>query len=132
MRLEVTMLPWQPGLVGRLDMRIRDLFLAAGLLAGVAAAPALAQHTALTDSGTSSIEVGRGGDIFTFHTVNTSYQWLGFYRPELDGYQHLVLKKTVEGTVSNGAEGTLGAKVRLEVSEVTPSGLTQLYVIEDD
>jgi len=109
-------------------MRITVAVLAAALLAG----PAWAQGTAITDSGTSTVEIGRGGEIFTFHTVNTTFEWLGFYRPEREGYQHLILKKTVEGTVSNGAEGTLGARVRLEVSEVAGEGLKPLYVIEDE
>jgi hypothetical protein len=108
-------------------MRLIASFLAASLLAG----PALAQNTALTDSATSRVEVGRGGEIFTFHTVNTTFEWLGIWRQDREGYQHLILKKTVEGTVSNGAEGTLGAKVRLEVSEVASDGLKPLYVIED-
>lgn len=109
-------------------MRFLGCLAASLLLAG----PAAAQSTAITDSGSSSIEIGRGGDIYTFHTVNTTFQWLGVYQRERDGYQHLVLKKTVMGTVSNGAEGTLGAGTRLEVSEVAPDGLKPLYVIEDE
>jgi len=85
----------------------------------------------LTDSATSTITIGRGGDIATFHTVNTSFEWLGIYRRDRDAYQHLILKKTEEGTVSNGAEGTLGSKVRLEVLEVGDNALEPLFVIED-
>lgn len=109
-------------------MRLIASLLAAALFA----APAQAQTTALTDSATSTVEVGRGGEIFTFHTVNTTFEWLGIWRQEREGYQHLILKKTVEGTVSNGAEGTLGGRVRLEVSEVASDGLKPLYVIEDE
>ncbi len=109
-------------------MRFTVALLAALLLA----TPAWAQGTSITDSATSTVEVGRGGEIFTFHTVNTTFEWLGFYRPERDGYQHLILKRTEEGTVSNGAEGTLGAKLHLEVSEVGSDGLEPLFVIEDE
>lgn len=109
-------------------MRFLGGILAAVLLAG----PVWAEGTAIKDQGTSTIEIGRGGDIFTFHTVNTSFEWLGYYRPERDGYQHLILKKTEEGTVSNGVDGTLGSKVHLEVGEVAGDGIKPLFVIEDE
>lgn len=105
--------------------------LAAALLSLVAAESVSAQSQALTDTTESRVEIGRGGELLTIHTVNSSYEWLGLYQREEDAYRHLLLRKTESATVSNGAEGTLGSSVRLEVLEIGHEELEPLFVIED-
>lgn len=105
--------------------------LAGAVLCLAGATSAVAQSQALTDSTESRVEIGRGGELLTIHTVNSSYEWLGLYQRDEDAYRHLLLRKTESGTVSNGAEGTLGSSVRLEVLEIGPEELEPLFVIED-
>lgn len=112
-------------------MRGLSAILAAILAAVLQAGPAAAQTTALSETATSRIEVGRGGEMMTFHTVNSSFEWVGIYQIERDEYQHLVLKKIEEATVSSGLDGSWDARVTLEVSEVAGTALHPLYTIQD-
>lgn len=106
--------------------------LAGTLVVLIAAGTAQAEGQALTDRQESRVEIGRGGELITIHTVNSSYEWLGLYRRERDDYQHLLLRKTETSTQSPGAEGSLGSSVRLEVLEIGPEELEPLFVIADE
>lgn len=107
-------------------MRWMAMGLAAALLAG---APAMAEP--LTASAESTVEIGHDEDLLTVRTVNRSFEWLGLYDRERNGYRHLLLRKTEDVTLSSGADGALASQVRLEVSEIDGDEFDPLFVIED-
>lgn len=102
-----------------------------GLLAALlAGGPAVAEPLKATTE--SSVEIGRDGDLLTIRTVNRSYEWLGLYDRERNGYRHLLLQKEEDVTLSSGVDGALASRVRLEVSEIRERDFRPLFVIEDD
>jgi len=101
-------------------------FVAAGWL--LAAGSAFAEG--LSDKAESSVNIGKGGEYITIHTVNSTYQWVDLWKPGEEKPQSLILKKTETATLSPGMEGAIDAKVTLEVSEIGTSSLDPLYTLE--
>jgi hypothetical protein len=107
-------------------MRKIGTLVAAGLL--LAGTSAWAEG--LDDKAESSVNVGRGGEYITIHTVNTTYQWLDLWKVGEERPQSLVLKKIETATVSPGLEGAIDAHVRLQVFEIGETALEPLYSLE--
>lgn len=107
-------------------MRRIGSFLAAGVL--LAAGSAFADG--LTDKSESSVNVGKGGEYITIHTVNSTYEWVDLWKPGEERPQSLILKKTETATLSPGMEGAIDAKVQLDVSQIGTTALEPLYSLE--
>jgi hypothetical protein len=107
-------------------MRTIGSFVAAGLL--LAAGSALAEG--LNDRAESSVNVGKGGEYVTIHTVNSTFEWVDLWKPGEEKPQSLILRKTETATLSPGLEGAIDANVKLEVSEIGTTDLEPLYTLQ--